>query len=142
MKLAEEYGLLSNNNNYQEITFKSDPRNLSNARKFVENFAREHGFNEEKVFDIKVAAGEALSNAIEHGSTDTESEIKIVADFSKNCLHISIIDTGIFKKVVKVDDTGDPHHRGRGIPFMLALVDKVTINESKDGTIVKLVKNL
>jgi len=141
MKLAEEH-LLSKNINYSEITFKSDPRNLSNARKFVENFAREHGFNEEQVFDIKVAAGEALSNAIEHGSADIESEIKIIADFSKKCLHISVIDTGIFKKVVKVDDTQDPHHRGRGIPFMLALVDKVTINESKKGTIVKLVKNL
>ncbi len=141
MKLAEEH-LLSNNNIFSEITFKSDPRNLSSARKFVENFAREHGFSEEQVFDIKVAAGEALSNAIEHGSTGKESEIKIIADFSKKSLHISIIDTGIFKKVVKVDDTGDPHHRGRGIPFMLALVDKVTINESKDGTIVKLVKNL
>lgn len=125
---------------YREIVIASDPRNLAKARKFVETIAKQWGFNDEQIFDIKVATGEAVSNAIEHGSPEGSSnKIKIEAKFIDNKLELNIIDEGIFKKDVKVDSP-DPRHRGRGIPFMLALMDKVTINELSSGTSVKLEK--
>ncbi len=142
MVVARDQKLLNKKNNYQQLKFTNDPRNLSKARKYVEDFAANHGFNEEQVFDIKVATGEAVSNAIEHGSPSGDSEIKISLDFSQGCLEISVADVGIFKRIIKIDDQEDTQHRGRGIPFMLALMDKVTINENKNGTTVKLVKKL
>jgi len=130
------------NETYTEITLKSDPRNLAEARKFVEGIASKFGFNEEQIFDIKVAIGEAVSNAIEHGSPKGPlNSIKITACFLNDALELNVIDEGVFKRAIKVDDP-DPHHRGRGIPFMLALMDTVTINETKAGTTVKLVKKL
>ncbi len=126
----------------KSITIKSDPKNISKARRFVEIIAKQYGFDDSQIFDIKVASGEAISNAIEHGSPlGAKSNITVEADFSKNRLELKIIDEGIFKKQVKIDNP-DPRHRGRGIPFMLALVDTVTIKESKKGTTVKLIKKL
>ncbi len=126
----------------KSITIKSDPKNISKARRFVEIIAKQYGFNDSQIFDIKVASGEAISNAIEHGSPlGAKSNITVEADFSKNCLELKVIDRGIFKKQVKVDNP-DPRHRGRGIPFMLALMDTVTIKEGKKGTTVKLIKKL
>ena len=125
-----------------EISLKSDPRNLAEARKFVEDIATKLGFNEEQVFDIKVAIGEAVSNAIEHGSPKGPlNSIKITVKFLNDALELNVTDEGVFKRAIKVDDP-DPHHRGRGIPFMLALMDTVTINEAKGGTTVRLVKKL
>ncbi|TET53228.1 MAG: ATP-binding protein [Actinobacteria bacterium] len=126
----------------KSITIKSDPKNISKARRFVEIIAKQYGFTDSQIFDIKVASGEAISNAIEHGSPlGAKSNITVEADFSKNCLELKVIDRGIFKKQVKVDNP-DPRHRGRGIPFMLALMDTVTIKEGKKGTTVKLIKKL
>ena len=125
-----------------EIVISSDPRNLKKARKFVERIAGLWGFSDEQIFDIKVATGEAVSNAIEHGSPkESENKIKVQAIFANNKLELDVIDEGVYKRIVKVDDP-DPRHRGRGIPFMLALMDTVTVNEGKKGTIVKLVKKL
>lgn len=133
---------MQNQEKHKEIILDSDPRNLAKAREFVEKFAVAWGFKEEQIFDIKVATGEAVSNAIEHGSPKgAVNKIVISADFTNSKLELNIKDEGNFKPAVKVDDP-DPHHRGRGIPFMLALMDTVTINETKDGTIVKLVKKL
>lgn len=125
---------------HREIILASDPRNLAKARKFVETIAKQWNFKDEQIFDIKVATCEAVSNAIEHGSPEGSSNnIKIEAKFVNDRLELNVIDEGIFKKAVKVDDP-DPRHRGRGIPFMLALMDMVTINETSNGTNVKLVK--
>lgn len=127
---------------HTELVLDSDPRNLVKARQFVESIARQYGFNDEQIFDIKVASGEAVSNAIEHGSPEgSTNKIKIDAKFTNGKLELNVIDEGAFKKAVKIDDP-DPRHRGRGIPFMLALMDTVTINELKSGTSVKLVKKL
>ncbi len=127
---------------HKKFVLVSDPRNLAKAREFVQEFAVAWGFGDEQVFDIKVAVGEAVSNAIEHGSPKSEeNQIIIEANFEKEELVLNVMDEGIFKPAIKVDDP-DPHHRGRGIPFMLALMDTVTINETPKGTTVRLVKKL
>lgn len=128
--------------NKKELIIKNDPRKLLEARKFVEEFCRFIGFDEEKIYDIKVACGEALSNSVEHASGNEDGHfIYINMEFVEDKIIILIRDEGKFKQVVKIDEE-DPRHRGRGIPFMLALMDLVSINETENGTIVRLEKKI
>ncbi len=52
----------------QELKICGHPKHLAEARAFVAGIAKCCNFDEAEIFDIKLAAGEALANAIEHGS--------------------------------------------------------------------------
>ena len=47
--------------------YTSDIRNVAQARQGIAEFAAECGFSSEEISDIRLAAGEAFSNAVEHG---------------------------------------------------------------------------
>src|SRR3989304_8003716 len=118
----------------------SQGNKLVRVRSFVEKLASECGFNEADVFDLKVAVGEACANAIEHGSPQGKyNNIQVACSFGNNCLEVEVIDEGVFKPRFPAFDS-QLNYRGRGIPFMLALMDEVEIKESEAGTTVRLVK--
>lgn len=113
---------------------------LAQVRQFVEKVAQQVGFSEAEVFDIKVAVGEACANAIEHGSPlGKANKVTIDIHYNNNCLLIEVKDEGVFKPRFPAFDS-QLNYRGRGIPFMLALMDEVEIKESPHGTTVKLMK--
>ncbi|RJQ33282.1 MAG: ATP-binding protein [Actinobacteria bacterium] len=125
-----------------ELVIKADMKNLGKVREFIELVASESNFDESSIFDMKVAVCEAVSNAIDHGSPKGRSnDVTVTISFEEGKLTIKVADQGSFKPAVPIDDPSF-HHRGRGIPFMLALMDEVTINEGKEGTVVRLVKKL
>ncbi len=121
-----------------KITSRGDK--LAGVRSHVGEIAEACGFAKQAVYDIKVAVGEAVANAVEHGSPKGEMN-NVVIDFKcdKNDLKIKVVDEGIFKRTVPgPSDMAD--YRAHGILIMLALMDKVTINESDHGTTVLLAK--
>ncbi len=124
----------------RELEVASQGRNLAKIRGFTEKLAVECGFSESEVFEIKVAVGEACANAIEHGSPRGRgAKVKVVCAYADKCLEIEVIDQGVFKPRFPAFDS-QLNYRGRGIPFMLALMDEVEIKESDEGTTVRLVK--
>lgn len=125
---------------YRVLELPSQGHKLVKARSFIEKLANDCGFNEADIFDLKVAVGEACANAIEHGSPHGKNNnIQIVCTFENNCLEVEVIDQGVFKPRFPAFDA-QLNYRGRGIPFMLALMDEVEIKESEEGTTVRLVK--
>jgi len=124
----------------RELEIPSRGRNLAKVRAFVEKVAVECEFNDSEVFEIKVAVGEACANAIEHGSPAGGADrVRVVCEYAEKCLEIEVIDEGLFKPRFPAFDS-QLNYRGRGIPFMLALMDEVEIKESDEGTTVRLVK--
>ena len=125
---------------YKVMELPSQGNKLAKIRTFIEELAADCGFNEADVFDLKVAVGEACANAIEHGSPHGKAnQIQVVCTFENNCLEIEVLDEGVFKPRFPAFDS-QLNYRGRGIPFMLALMDEVEIKESENGTTVRLVK--
>lgn len=123
-----------------KIVIPSQGSKLVQVRQFIEKVAQELGFNQSEVFDIKVAVGEACANAIEHGSPlGRANKVTIEATFNNNCLVVEVKDEGVFKPRFPAFDS-QLNYRGRGIPFMLALMDEVEIKESPSGSTVKLMK--
>ncbi len=86
---------------------------------------------DERVDDVILAAGEAAGNAIEHAYGDAPGTIHVLAFVDEAHVVIEVRDTGRWRV------GGDPE-RGRGLGIMRALVDRVSIESSRNGTKVRL----
>ncbi len=116
---------------------------VSLVRLTVASIANNMGFNMEEIDDIKVAVGEACSNAIIHGKSD--DIVDIIFSVKEDKLIVEIIDSGdgfIVQKYEK-PDLDNPKETGLGIFIIKTLMDDVSI-ESKvgEGTKIKMIKNL
>lgn len=110
------------------------------ARQAIAAFAGECGFSDDDVSDIRLAAGEALSNAVEHGSDMPARRIVVECSFRGGELSIEIHDNGSTfagppdRCAMGPDDRG----RGFGIFLMRRLMDEVSF--ARNGTVVRLVR--
>ncbi|MCL5292462.1 MAG: ATP-binding protein [Actinobacteria bacterium] len=124
------------------LTILSKLANLKAARNFASEAALTCGFSDAEVYEIKLAAGEAVANAIEHGSPNGEGNSVELTCYCKDGSFLIIVkDEGCFKKRVLISNDG-ASYRGRGIPLMLVFMDKVAIDERSNGTRVTLSKRL
>ncbi len=121
-------------------TFTGDRRNVPLARNAIASFARICGFSTEEVSDIRLAAGEALSNAVEHGRTTRSNGFSVHCTFTDEELTIEIRDNGEgFNLEGKRDETPiEQRSRGFGIFLMRRLMDGVHFD--KNGTRVRLTR--
>lgn len=120
-------------------TFTSDPRNASLARRSIASFAYVCGFSEEEVADIRLAAGEALGNAVEHGRSPRSSGFSVRCTYDGEQLIVEVRDNGSgFSPFA--DDVLPPldRERGMGIYLMRRLMDDVSY--SHNGTLVRLAR--
>jgi anti-anti-sigma factor len=116
---------------------------LADARERAAALIAELGFAEGALFDIKVALGEALANAVRHGSPGADAEeVGVRIDAYEDRIVIEVSDRGCgFDGVPRAsDDLYAPG--GRGIMFMRALMDRVEFETPESGgTLVRLVKH-
>jgi serine/threonine-protein kinase RsbW len=125
---------------HYHAAYTSDVRNVGLARQAIAAFAGACGFSEDEVSDIRLAVGEALSNAVEHGSETPARRIVVECWFGGDELSIQIQDKGSAfaepsdRANVEPDDRG----RGFGIFLMRRLMDEVSF--ARNGTIVRLVR--
>ena len=121
--------------------YSNDTRNVALARRGVTGFAGACGFSEAEIADIRLAAGEALSNAVEHGSARSSGRFTVECGFDGDALSIEIRDTGRgFAAPEQSDRAVTPDQRGRGfgIFLMRRLMDDVCF--TRNGTIVRMVR--
>ena len=121
-------------------TFTSEPRNASLARRSIASFASVCGFSEEEVADIRLAAGEALGNAVEHGASARSSGFSVSCTFDGEQLIVEVRDNGAGFSTIPADADAPPagRERGMGIYLMRRLMDDVSY--SRNGTLVRLAR--
>jgi anti-sigma regulatory factor (Ser/Thr protein kinase) len=113
---------------------------LREAREFGAQAAEEFGLDEDACYEVKLALSEAVTNAIQHGSSSPDSRILIRASGEPGALVIEVIDTGRF--VPRVTRRGAMPESGRGLEFMRLMMDEVDLHPGTDGTRLRLVKRL
>lgn len=126
----------------EEIIMPADAGHLAAIRDRVSAIIEPLGFSSAALFDIKVALGEALANAVRHGSPGVEGDIdvRVHAFTDKVILEIEDAGSGFDGDHVCSDDLYASS--GRGIMFMRALMDRVEFASSRSGgTLVTLVKH-
>lgn len=122
--------------------YSNDTKNVALARKGVAGFAGACGFSEADIADIRLAAGEALSNAVEHGNARNAGGFTVECGFDGESLSIEIRDSGQgFSAPAKTNQAVTPDQRGRGfgIFLMRRLMDDVIF--ARNGTIVRMVRH-
>ncbi|MEZ0357393.1 SpoIIE family protein phosphatase [Mycobacterium sp. SA01] len=117
-----------------EVTIPADPLHLAPARAALRDWLTSAGIDHDQAQDVLVAAGEAVTNAIEHGYRHgAGGTITLQATSEVDLLRLTISDAGSWKP----KETGYTH-RGRGIQIMEALMEDVSILPDESGTVVRL----
>lgn len=127
----------------QELEMVADVDNLAGLRERVCELVAPLGFPESALFDIKVALGEALANAVRHGSSGEDTalvQVGVTAYDDRLVLDVRDKGVGYAGAPAQSDDLYAPG--GRGIMFMRALMDRVEFEiQESGGTRVSLVKH-
>jgi EAL domain-containing protein (putative c-di-GMP-specific phosphodiesterase class I)/anti-sigma regulatory factor (Ser/Thr protein kinase) len=122
----------------KELSMLNDAVDLEAARRLIEQTAGHLGFDNSAIWDMKCAATEALTNALEHGSPSPDGMIHLRLGRDHGDMLVEVWGGGKANGTPHVDAT----HRGRGIAIMTALMDDVEMRRNNGDTIVRLVKRL
>lgn len=113
---------------------------LSLVRLVIAAIAREEGFSDESIADIKVALSEASANVVRHAYDDKcsleECIIETICYYENDCLIIRIVDHGCGMPVPP------PPSEGLGFGIIGSLMDKVDVETGKSGTCITMEKNI
>jgi len=123
----------------RELRIEADFERMPEARDFADQAAAAAGFGERDRYAIKSAFGEAVANAIEHGS-EPGDPIDLHAAVEDDSLVLSVHDRGMF--IPRVEPRGDLPERGRGLAFIDEMMDEVEVHPTTEGTEVRLGKRL
>jgi len=124
----------------REHSIQADLRLLKEARDFAERAAVDFGLDGDACYDVKLAMSEAVTNAIQHGSSSTEDPIRIAAAIEGPALVFEVHDTGRFRP--RVTRRGELSESGRGLEFMRVLMDEVDLRPGDRGTLMRFAKHL
>ena len=121
------------------LTVPAEAASLAVVRRELRCWLAETGADPEICADILLAIGEATTNAAEHAPDGSCHPVQIVvrAAVAGGALRFTVSDDGSWK--TPADSSG---HRGHGIRLMKALVDRVEVTSSSDGTTVEMLKEL
>lgn len=117
---------------------EADLGRLKEARDFAERAAADFGLDGSAVYDVKLAMSEAVTNAIQHGSSSPKDPIRIVVLAEGPSLVFEVLDTGRF--VPRVMRRGELTESGRGLEFMRVLMDEVDLRPGSTGTLMRFIK--
>jgi anti-sigma regulatory factor (Ser/Thr protein kinase) len=121
----------------REHSISADVARLKEARDFAERCAADFGLGEDGRYQVRLAISEAVTNAIQHGSSSASDPIRIFAAEEAGALVFEVIDTGRFRPRVR---RGVLPESGRGLEFMRLVMDEVDLRPGADGTLLRISK--
>jgi anti-sigma regulatory factor (Ser/Thr protein kinase) len=115
------------------VRIPPDPRYAQTVRGALAAFASLHGVEEVDQAALVSAVGEALANAIEHGTP--EADIEVTVEIDPHLVSARVVDNGCGFGATPIGFAPLPEgytERGRGIPIMQRSVDLCAV-ESLPG---------
>jgi stage II sporulation protein AB (anti-sigma F factor) len=123
-----------------QVRIPPDARYARTVRGALTAFASLHGVTEADQAALTFAVGEALANAIEHGSP--KEDIDVTIEIDNHLISARIVDFGRGFRAMGSGFAPLPDgyaERGRGIPIMQRCVDLCDVDSSPGrGTVVTL----
>jgi PAS domain S-box-containing protein len=113
-----------------ELCLPAAPSSAAVARRLALRFARIAKLDPERTFDLTIAVGEAVANAVEHAYRDTTGDFVLRLSNSDGTILGEVTDLGMWRE-------GKPAaERGRGLAILRATTTRLTLNRSSHGTTV------
>ena len=109
-------------------TFSALPNFARLARDVTRSYAERAGLAPDRVFDVIVATGEAVANAIEHGTHAPGATFGIELAMADGEVQVRIENNGHWRS------TPSQSERGRGIAIMRACAQHMEISSTVDRT--------
>lgn len=131
-----------------ELKIPSRPEFISVVRLAVAAVANRMGFNYDDIEDLKVATGEALTNAIQHaeGRVQAADEIVVICIMEPRALVVEVCDKGEgFDPEARRRELerGELQEGGLGLLLIESLMDEVRFQTKPgEGTLVQMIKRL
>ena len=126
-----------------EVTLPANAGSARRARHIVGRLMREAHVQPERAFAFQVAVGEAVNNAIEHAGKLGSDEFVLHARRRAATITVEITDRGTWQPDDARPQQPEPlAARGRGLALMHALSDDVHLEQTGDGTTVRLALRL
>jgi serine/threonine-protein kinase RsbW len=119
------------------LELRNEPAATSALRAALDRISDACGLANGDRFDLKVAATEAVTNAL-RGLPATHS-VDVSLTGQGDAVEVEVRDRGTF---APFSMRGPDAEGGRGIPLMLALVDEVEFAASRNGTRVRMRKRV
>jgi anti-sigma regulatory factor (Ser/Thr protein kinase) len=117
------------------LRLRNEPGATSKLRRAVDRVARASGLAADATFDLKLAATEALTNAVKGAPEDHVVDVAI--EGGHGAVDVEVTNSGRFRPEFGVESELEAEH-GRGVPLMLALVDEVEFASVRGRTRVRL----
>jgi anti-sigma regulatory factor (Ser/Thr protein kinase) len=120
------------------LRLRDEHEATSKLRSALGPVARASGLAADATFDLRLAATEALTNALKDAPDGHAVDVAIVG--GDGTVDIEVTDRRRLRPAFR-DQSALEAERGRGIPLMLALVDEVEFVSETGGTRVRLRRN-
>jgi serine phosphatase RsbU (regulator of sigma subunit)/anti-sigma regulatory factor (Ser/Thr protein kinase) len=121
-----------------QLEIPADARSVSLARNRVHAWLRWLGVDDSRSGDAVLAVSEACNNVVEHAyAGDDRGTIRLALAADGATLQIVVEDAGRWRP-----DSAPAFDRGRGLPIMHAVMDRVEIERRTSGTCVRLEQRL
>ena len=117
------------------LRLRNEPGATSNLRRALDCIARASGLAADATFDLKLAATEALTNAIKGAPRNDVVDVAI--EGGDRAVDVEVTHRGRFRPAFGIVAALEAES-GRGIPLMLALVDEVEFASLRGGVRVRL----
>jgi anti-sigma regulatory factor (Ser/Thr protein kinase) len=123
------------------VRLLATPASVGAARDAAEEAAAACGFDAGDSYDLKLAASEAVANAIEHGRPCKDGCIGMrVHEERAGYLTLCVCDCGSW--IARPVDPAHVPDRGRGIAVISVLMDHVELLPNGGGTVIRMRKRL
>ncbi len=132
---------------YQK-SIDASTKNLAEVRDFVDEHAKNHGFNKQQIADIRLAVDEAITNIIKHAyQQDDSRSIDIEVTLEENSICIQLQDTGKRFRMNKYSEPDiekkikERKRGGMGLFLIHSLMDSVTYTSNNGLNEMVMCKN-
>jgi serine/threonine-protein kinase RsbW len=127
----------------ESYVLKSDRDEIKRVEEILKRINQNLCFPEDKFINLLIAVSEALVNAIVHGNhLDKLKKVFLNITYNDNFITVQVQDEGSGFDTSQIPDpTLDENllrENGRGLFIIKSLVDKCTVNTTKNGTEVTL----
>jgi anti-sigma regulatory factor (Ser/Thr protein kinase) len=122
----------------RELGVRPELGDLRRVRSFAELAAQDFGLCSAATYDFKLAASEAVANAIEHGLPCRDGLIHVWVSIGSERLGFGVRDCGEF--AMRASTPGELAERGRGLATIAILMDELTVRCRGGETVVEFAK--